>query len=454
MRCKKVYNDIRRCFGIKDMKKKVFLSLFGLFFAAFVVGGLYLGFLSITQADELSGAEGHGSWQLQLDMPINVVSTTKNPPNWEEKERVNILLLGIDRRPDEAGLPTRTDTMMVLTLDPYSNTAGMLSIPRDLWVPIKLNDGSIMRERINTAHVYGELYNYPGGGPALAKATVQYNFGITVHYYALLDFKGFEKIIDELGGITIDLKKPLIDYEYPTDDYGTKRIYIPAGVQNLDGEKALWYARSRHQDSDIGRMKRQQEVIMAVRDKALRVNVLPKLPKLFTQLSSSIKTDLSISEIIKLAGIGKDIPEENITGASIDLTYATPTITAQGADVMVLKRDAVRQLIQEVFFDPRLREEEATVEVLNNTRTPGLASKAAQYLQGEGIQRVTYGNATNEYSDGETFIIDYSGKSYTCEFIASKLGIPKSKIKKSNDIFDSFDLRVVIGKDVTLPATP
>ncbi len=163
-----------------------------------------------------------------------------------------VLVLGTDQRPDERGRdPGRTDSIMLVSTGPSGGVA-MVSIPRDLWVPIPgAGEG-----RINTAYRIGEL-NRPGGGAALAQRAVGDALGVHVDRVVLVDMAAVRGIVDQLGGIDVDNPALLVDDAYPTDDYGTKRIEIPAGRQHLDGEMALAYARTRHQDSDFGRMARQ-----------------------------------------------------------------------------------------------------------------------------------------------------------------------------------------------------
>jgi LCP family protein required for cell wall assembly len=270
---------------------------------------------------------------------------------FRNQERVNILLLGTDRRPDEKG-PTRTDTMLVVTLDPASKSAGMLSLPRDLWVRIPLAGGRWIEGKINTAHFYGDLYKYPGGGPALAKKTVENLLGIKINYVAKIDFSGFAQIVDTLGGINVDVERPLKDDAYPTSDYGVKRIFIPAGLQHFDGETALQYVRSRHQDSDFGRMHRQQQVLLAMREKALQLNIVPKLPKLISEFRDSLYTDLSPGEMVALAKLGKEVEAQNIVSRSIDECCVTTFYTTQGEEALLPNRAALQKAVQEVFSPP------------------------------------------------------------------------------------------------------
>ena len=409
----------------------------------FVVGGIFVGLLFFSPLGRIIGefAETH------VNTPVKIVSKQEDVPNWKKQERINILLLGVDRRPSEDNSPTRTDTMLIVTIDPYSKTAAMLSIPRDLWVSIPFSDSDIRYNRINTAYFYGDLYQYPGGGPALAEATVEYNFpGVNIHYYAVLDFEGFEEIVDTLGGITVYLDTPLIDHEYPTLDYEVMSIYIPAGEQHLDGEEALWYARSRYQGGDIPRMKRQQQILLAMRERILQLNILPKLPQLAAQFADTVKTDLSLTELKKLTDLARNIKAENIIAHSLDMNYVTRTFIGE-ADVLVLNKDRTSQLIQEMFCDVRLQEEGAKVEVLNGTTATSLAAETASFLQSQGIAEVTYGNATDGVTHQETIIYNSTGKDYTAGFIASLLNLPTSRIQRKEIPTGSVDILVILGQD-------
>ena len=231
----------------------VIAVLFGcgaLFFA-------YQIFDTVRQAVVVLGMPDIGDLPLLVSQPSS--APKPNAPNIAAGERVNVLFLGIDRRPSEK-CPCRTDTMMLATLDSKTLSAAVVTIPRDLYVPIP----EVGENRINTANFYGEQYKYPGGGPALAKKAVEYNLGRRVHYYVLVDFGGFRRAIDALGGIDIDVPRVIDDPMYPDENFGYKPIHIPAGRVHMNGEVALEYARTRHLDSDFGRSKRQVQVLLAV----------------------------------------------------------------------------------------------------------------------------------------------------------------------------------------------
>jgi polyisoprenyl-teichoic acid--peptidoglycan teichoic acid transferase len=265
-----------------------------------------------------------------------------------KKERITILLLGIDQREIETG-PTRTDTMILVSIDPATNTAAMLSIPRDLWVTIP----GYGENRINTAHFLGDANKYPGGGPALAKKTVWYDLGVPVHYYVRINFGAFEKLIDAIGGVTIDVKTAIHDTEYPDSNYGYMTVNIPAGVQHMDGKTALQYARSRHGNSDFDRMARQQAVILAARDKVLSLNIpLARIPELLATLGNSVKTDMSVDEMLALAQTAQQIDRGNIGHGVIDATMTSTVFTPQGWEVEVPDWEKIRKLVDELFPAP------------------------------------------------------------------------------------------------------
>jgi len=272
-------------------------------------------------------------------------------PRIERRERINVLVLGIDERTSQEG-PWRTDTMIVLTLDPATRTAGMLSIPRDLWVSIP----GFEENRINTAHFIGDFKGYPGGGPALAKKTTQQNLGIPIHYYVRINFVGFERVIDTIGGVDIDVEEEINDPKFPDNNYGYDPLLIPPGRHHMDGRLALRYARTRHGSSDFGRIKRQQQVIMAVRDQVMQLGLLPRLlprlPQLVDSMGDAIQTDIPIGELWGLAQLAREIDRDDIKGRAIDETMTVPITTPKGHQVLWPDREKIRPLIDELFGSP------------------------------------------------------------------------------------------------------
>jgi LCP family protein required for cell wall assembly len=400
---------------------------------------------------------------------------------WEKRGRVNFLLLGLDK-PTRGGLQ-RSDSITIVTVDTVNKTAGMLTIPRDLMVNIP-GQAKPTQDRINTAHVWGDLYKYPGGGPALAKRTIYENFGIPIDYYVSVDFDGLMKIVDAVGGVDINVEKAVNDK--------AANFYMPTGMQHMDGETALWYARSRMGDSDFWRARRQQQVLMALREKALRLDILSKLPALLPAMWGTIRTDLSPADVLALAPIAKEIDVHNIRNRVIDETMVTSYRTPLGASVLLPKWEPIRQAVREVFSSTpaavasssasptapppaptateqpaptpaptaapsatdertRLAQEGARVEILNGTNTKGLAARTRTFLQGRGVNVVRIGDA-DRYTYTQTIIYDYNGRHpFTRDLLAKLLGVAPQNVRQVSNPAAGVDLRIILGSSVQVP---
>ncbi len=380
--------------------------------------------------------------------------------------RMNVLLLGVDERESEQG-PWRTDTMIVLTIDSLTHTGGILSIPRDLWVPIP----GYSMDRINTANWLGDAYDYPGGGPALAMRTVQNNLGVPIHYYVRINFRGFVEMVDTIGGIDIYVEEEISDPYYPSSDpadpYGFEHLYIPAGMVHMDGELALKYARTRHSaGGDFDRALRQQQVMQAILERVTRFDLLPQLlPQavpLWQTMSDSIETDLTLDQIVALAALATEIPPENVRTAVIGgPPYTQFHETPEGEQVLVPVREHIRELVEYIFTvnpaatgdeDPaaRLAEEAATVEIQNGTTTPGLAQSSAEYLEEQGIQVVSFDNADRpDYAVSLIYV--YTGKTFTAETIAEILGLPPTAVVLVSNPQAETDIVLILGADYQPP---
>ena len=431
--------------------------LWGVLLAVFVAGGIYSGRLFYsTVRDLVAHAQlGAPATPIAEDGPVQ----TQSPPDIEQ-ERVNILVLGTDRRTGEQG-PSHTDTMIVLTVDPGNQTAGMLSIPRDLWVSIPGHS----ENRINTAHFLGEVDGNPGGGAALAKTTVQYALGIPIHYYVRVNFEGFERFIDAIEGITIDVQEAIYDPKYPDGNYGLMIVDIPVGVQHMDGKTALQYARARHGGSDFARARRQQEVIKAVRDKVLSLDIpLTKIPEILRIVGGSVQTDLTLSDMYALAKVARTIDAENIKSVVIDESMTTPQLTPDGADVLIPDRARIREALDMLFAGPSLTaqaglseselvaQEAARIEVQNGTPTEGLAQRTSEYLGGLGYTVVSFCNADrSDYASN--VIIVYSEKPNTVNSLVARFGIAPENVRQGVDAHSEVDVRVVLGRDYAEPST-
>ncbi len=299
--------------------------------------------------------------------------------------RVNILVLGIDQREGMTD-PARTDTMLLFTLDRQTRTAGMLSINRDLWVKIP---GGQREGKINTAHFLGEVEQVPGGGPALAMQAVQATFDVPVQYYIRLNFSAFERLIDLIGGIDLYVPETIDDPDYPDSAFGYDPFHIEAGWQHMDGRTALKYARTRATaGSDLDRVKRQQQVILTVRDKLLKEKRLPQLltqiGSLLSVFSGSIQTNLTPGQLRELIEFAAGIDRNKIYSVMLDEQSIAEFFTPDGQDALMLKPGAAPRIREELYhlpltpLTPTLKSPLPTVPstwpVMVVTSTPALTS--------------------------------------------------------------------------------
>lgn len=381
-----------------------------------------------------------------------------SPEAWDGASRVTVLMMGLDYRDWAAGEGApRTDTMILLTLDPIARTAGMLSIPRDLYVNIPGYEYG----RINTAYSIGESFDYPSRGPGLAMATVEELLGVPIDYYAQIDFSAFVRFVDEIGGVKLDIPEAItVD---PLGDNNTKKL--KPGRQTLPGDLALAYARMRKTEGgDFDRAQRTQQVILAVRDRILSAEMLPtlitKAPVLYQELSSGVNTNLTLEQAIKLAWLAQQIPEENIQQGVIGPPDQVLLVTSpEGDEVLKPITDQIRVLRDEIFSEQEyispatagmspadlVKAEGSKISILNGSTTPGLAAQTTEYLQGQGIPIANTGNAEQIY--GATTIFDYTGKVYTVKYLVELLGVSPNQIFSRYDPASAIDVAVILGGD-------
>ncbi len=218
---------------------------------------------------------------------------------------VTVLLLGTDRRPGEEVIP-RSDAILVVRIDPASRRVAVLSLPRDLWVPIPGYD----HNRLNAAYLWGEHDGPPGTGMALARVTVGEFLGLSIDYVAVTDFQGFAALVDAIGGITVEVAQPLVDELFPTLDRRTTTVSFSPGPLLMDGATALTYARIRHPDSDFERGGRQQTVLIAIaqalRDRGYFANFLAA-ERLTGTLANYTQTDMPPERMLELAWALRDL---------------------------------------------------------------------------------------------------------------------------------------------------
>jgi LCP family protein required for cell wall assembly len=399
----------------------------------------------------------------------DILNTSVQP--WTGKERVNVLLMGIDQRQGETDPGYRTDTMIVLTLDPVTLSAGMLSVPRDLWVEIK----GFGFNRINTANQFGDAYKYPGGGgPELARQTVQTVLGIPIHFYGRVNFTAFEDLIDRVGGVSVDVPKDIYDTDYPTENFGTEVFSITKGIHNLDGVTALKYARTRHGNNDFDRARRQQQIILAVREKLKNPQILAGLaaqaPDIIANLSQSVKTNMSVDQMMQLAALAQKVDLKNIKSAVLDDNYTELALTQTDPPqaVQIPIRNKIAELKTSFFsapvnsapevvnnpssvaaaVAPDWKREGARIAVLNGTLTAGLAQRVADTLKDQGFDVVRVGNAPgNKFDYAITQVTDYTGKSATVHALEDALKVPNANEQRVLNPTAPEDIVLILGAD-------
>jgi LCP family protein required for cell wall assembly len=335
-------------------------------------------------------------------------------------EPINILVLGLDRRPREGDTPSRTDTIFIVTVDPKTKSAGLLGIPRDLIVEIPFRSGSgTFQDRINAVYVAGELNGYDQGGIGLMKDVLEAEpFEIDIDHHVIVDFEGFEEIIDALGGIEVDVPEYVYDPYYSETELPGD--YLPQefeeGPQQMDGQAALAYARIRFSTDDLDRIQRQQRVIFAAIEKAKRLNVLSNAEELWNKYKAAIQTDISDLRIAGYALLASQV-QDNLVAISLG-PATTPYTTREGAAVLIGDPDAVSDIVQSLFSpqpgvaaQPTVAPEPVRVEVQNGTLVDGLASEVVNYIATRGIP-IDDLNPANTY-DGlaheTTLILDLDG---------------------------------------------
>ncbi len=416
------------------------------------------------QPDPITGTPPPSS----TPVPTPVPSPTPSPTPWQQpafappsvpvygipgafpvmspEHHINFLLLGSDSR---GGVSFRTDTIMIVMVDPTAKIVTLVSLPRDLWVFIP---GWTMN-RINTAYLHGELNGYEGGGMALIKDTILYNLGLRIDHVALVDFEGFRKIVDLVGGVDIPLVCPFTEWVVRDPNISIelesnwKLITIGPGVVHMDGDMALWYARARMRSNDFDRGRRQQEVIRALYSTALSQNLLLQAPRLYNDFSDNVETDVSLQTIISLVPIGLNIGEAQIRSFYVGDALTWGWTTPSGASVLLPNREAIFNMLLEAT-SPEFRPLEGPrVEIWNRTSHEGWEALAAERLHYAGFETVYL---TGEGDPVEkTTLVDLQQESDPDEAgeILAVLGLRESSMRNDPQEEREANYRLIIGED-------
>jgi LCP family protein required for cell wall assembly len=441
---------------------------------AFVIAGLLSVYLLFVNVRNLAAAwSGTGLPSFQISRSDNgedngeeteptLAVLEELPDPWDGNERVTILLMGLDYRDWQQGDgPARTDSMMLVTIDPLSRTAGMLSVPRDLWVEIP----GYGHGRINTAYFLGERDRLPGGGPELAVKTVEKFMGVPIQYFVQIDFGAFVQMVDEIGGVELTVYEEL--YIDPIGKDNT--VLVQPGNYKFDGEMTLAYARLRYTEGgDFDRATRQQQVALAIQDQVLELSNLPGLlasaPALYQDLTEGIRTNLAVDQMIALGMLALQISQDDVARAVIapPEMVTLETVLYGGEEAKVLKPvpDKIRLLRDEVFtttgaigpsIDTDTPREAAEIEaanlaVLNGAGEEGLAGRFAEALGGLGFNVAEIANA-DRLDYPTTRIVDYTGNPYTVQYLVDLMDLTQSQVLFQTQPGNEIDIALVIGYD-------
>lgn len=327
----------------------------------------------------------------------------------ESEDRVNILLLGIGGEGHDG--PNLSDTIIVASLKPSTGEAAMLSIPRDLFVQIE----GYGQNKINSAYAFGEELGYPGGGAQLATKTIEQVTGLKIPYYAVVDFKGFEKIVDDLGGLDVTIPRAFYD--------NLHKIQYEAGPTHFDGSKALYFVRARYVDGpeggDFARAGRTQLIAKALQQKALALNPVADIgtiTSILQNLGDHVRTNLQPPELRRVYELVHALSLEQIHNKVIDesetnLVYGS-SVPMGGLNISVLLPNdatfgAIQQYAASVFEKEPPKPENATLEVQNGTETTGVAASFSEMVTLDTPVIATSNAERSDYD--ETFIVDNTG---------------------------------------------
>lgn len=377
-----------------------------------------------------------------------VVDPTSLPPLTTQNETINFLLIGSDRRP--TGTSHRTDTMLIAIVWYREGQVSLISVPRDTWIYIP----TVGMQRINTAYQSGESGGYPGGGMGLLKDTIFQNFGIRIDHTAMVEFDGFRRIVDTLGGIDVPIACPYTDWRLisPALDENNENNWwlytVGPGQVHMDGDLALWYARSRSKSNDFDRGRRQQEVIRTLFQKALQTDTFSKIPQLYNDFSSTVITDMGLGDMLSLAPYAVNFTNANIRSYYIRPPYVTSWMTPGGASVL-LPQESLNQLLIEAttFSNYAAVRETVTIEVQNGSYFDTMETLAASRLNYAGYETITSPADNRNY--GNSVLVDHTAAQdpNQRQTILNVLGTYSANVLSIPDPNSKVQYRVIIGSD-------
>ena len=379
-------------------------------------------------------------------VPTPVPRVAVNP------DAINIIVLGSDRRPDWTHW--NTDVIQVISIQPLLPSVTVLSIPRDLYVYIP----GFRMGRVNVADMYGEVYGYPGGGPALVQQTLLYNLGIPVDHYVRTNFDGFIGIVNILGGLDIPVHCRLYDHWPYPDENGEYPIRaLEPGMRHMDGDLALWYARSRKTSSVFARERRQQQVLEAMWRKAHSLDTLRRIPELWEQSRSMIVTDMELRDVAKLGEVAFRLGRQNVRFRNIGYQQVIPWTTPGGGGVFLPVWEQIQPVVSEALApvpEGRLWRSLQTVEVWDGTPHGDWDELAEDRLLRQGFVVVVGEPDRRDYA--ETRLIDFTSttKGSAVAYLRWMFNISPANVISAPDPSMPVHYRLIIGADYQTCRSP
>jgi LCP family protein required for cell wall assembly len=361
------------------------------------------------------------------------------------EEAMTIVLLGSDQRPDWRHW--NTDAIQYVVIYPDIPSVAVLSIPRDLYVYLP----NFKMSRINTADMYGEIYQQDGGGIGYLNQTLLYNLGITADYYVKVNFDGLIGLVDAMGGIDVPVHCRLEDYWPYPDENGVYHILtLEPGVHHLDGERALWYSRSRKTTSVFSRERRQQQVIEAMWHTAKRANMFQIIPELYEQYGHLFQTDLDWGNILKLGQIASQVDAGHVRRYNIGAREVDYYVTQQGGNVFIPQWEAIAPIIDDVMTPPassRAARAEIRVEVWNGGPHDGWGWLAADRLFNNGYTAEVGTADRRDYPQSRIYVFSSNPKGTGVEHVQALFNVPDELVTYVGDVESPYKLRLVIGQN-------
>jgi LCP family protein required for cell wall assembly len=360
-------------------------------------------------------------------------------------DAVNVAVLGSDQRPDWT--EWHTDAIHIVSIQRERGVVSVVSIPRDLYVYIP----GFWMSRINFADFYGEAYGYPGGGPALVRDTILYNLGIRVDYCVRTNFDGLIGIVDILGGVDIPVHCRLTDHwPYPDENGEYPILTLEPGIHHLDGETALWYARSRYTTSVFSRERRQQQVLQAIWHRARDAGMLSQIPELWQQVQGMVVTDLDFGGILDLAPTAFLLQDQNVRFYNIGRGSVTPWTTPRGGSVFLPQWEAVEPIVAEAMApvpEARLARTYMPAEVWNGTPNQDWDLLAADRLYRAGFPAIIGQPDRRDYAATQIIVFSEYAKGTGVAYLQQMFNVPDSRVIYQTSDLATIGFRVILGAD-------